>query len=57
MFLIPPQKNEATFIETLKSLGLKAAQIRPGLFQHMERTTGYNLTHRPLVIMETMRDE
>jgi len=57
MFLIPPQSDEVTFVKTLESLGLKAAPIREGLFQHMERTTGYNLTHRPLVLMETTRDE
>jgi Apea-like HEPN len=56
-FLIPPQENEAVFVESLKSLAVKAQPIREGLFQHMERTTGYNLTHRPLVLMETTRDE
>jgi hypothetical protein len=56
-FFIPPQKDEKTFVATLNSLNFKPAPIREGLFQHMERTTGYNLTHRPLVLMETTRDE
>jgi len=56
-FIVPPQPNEEKFLKTVESFGFKPAMIRHGLFQHMERTTGYNLTQRPLVIMETTKDE
>jgi hypothetical protein len=57
-FLIaPPQETEEKFLETLKAFGFNSTKIRDGLFEHMKVTTGHNLTHRPLVIMPTERDQ
>jgi Apea-like HEPN len=56
-FIVPAQKDEKTFVATLNSFNLKPATIRERLFQHIDRTTGYNLTHRPLVLMATTKDE
>jgi hypothetical protein len=55
--IVPPQGTEKDFVATIEAAGFKTAKIRDGLFEHMERTTGHNLTHRPLVIMFTKKDQ
>jgi hypothetical protein len=56
-FIVPHQETEEGFVATLKSIGFAPAKIREGLFEHMKITTGHNLTHRPLVIMYTEKDQ
>jgi hypothetical protein len=55
--IVPPQEAEKDFVSTIDAAGFKTAKIREGLFEHMEKTTGHNLTHRPLVIMFTKKDQ